>query len=307
MATSRPYQSTADLQLMLDLLLKVRPPARVADWPGVVELQEVMQRPAVTANTRLWLEADQLVAWAFVDEWTNLHFVGWPSTSVWAEDMIEWATSIADERAEAEEGLTLNVNAAENDRARIAFLLAHGFWRQAESTLYYVKSLGSPLEPPVLPPGFTIRPLGPDEVAAAAALHRAAFGTEYMSEENRRAMMVGEAYDPEGDLVAVAPDGRLAAYTMASMSPTENAVSGRADGFTDPVATHPAFRRIGLAKAVLLAGCAHLKARGATRARLGTSSSNVEMRAAAESAGYQVESSLLWFSKDVRPAAARSP
>ncbi len=49
-----------------------------------------------------------------------------------------------------------------------------------------------------------------------------------------------------------------------------------------------------------LGGCAHLKARGATRARLGTSSSNTAMRAAAESAGDRVESAMLWFGKDVR-------
>jgi GNAT superfamily N-acetyltransferase len=71
------------------------------------------------------------------------------------------------------------------------------------------------------------------------------------------------------------------------------------DGFTDPVATHADFRRHGLARALLLSGCAYLKVRGATRARLGTNSGNAGMRAAAESAGYRVESRMLWFSREV--------
>lgn len=306
MLTMHAYGSPSDLQPMIDLLLRVRPADRISEWPGVVELQEVLQRPAVTANTRLWFEGERLVAWAFMDEWTNLHFLGEPPMEPWAEQMLAWAVKLAQERRQSDDGLTLNANASEHDSERVALLQWCGFEEQDDPTLYYVRVLEASVEPPVLPPGFVIRPLRPDEVEAAAALHRAAFGTAYMTVENRRAMMWGEAYDPQGDLVAVAPDGRLAAYTMASMSPTENTISGRADGFTDPVATHPEFRRLGLAKALLLTGCAYLKVKGATRARLGTSSSNVGMRAAAEAAGYRVESKLLWFSKSDLTAVGAS-
>ncbi len=299
MLTMRPYEGLSDLQAMTRLLIAVRPPERISDWPGVVELQEVMQRPAVSANTRLWHEGERLVAWAFVDEWTNVHFLGAPPLEAWAGELFGWAMELARERRRSDPEVTLNANASDSDGERLDLLRRYGFDEQDEQTVYYARPLAGPVEAPVLPAGFVIRPLGPDEVDAAAALHRAAFGTDYMTTENRRALMWGEAYDPEGDLVAVAPDGRLAAYTMASMSPTENAISGRMDGFTDPVATHPDFRRLGLAKALLLTGCSHLKARGATRARLGTNSGNVGMRAAAESAGYRVESKLLWFSKAI--------
>jgi hypothetical protein len=44
--------------------------------------------------------------------------------------------------------------------------------------------------------------------------HRAAFGTEYLTVEERLATMREPEYDPELDLLAVAPDGRLAAYCM---------------------------------------------------------------------------------------------
>jgi ribosomal protein S18 acetylase RimI-like enzyme len=296
MLSERAYGGPADLERMIDLLLAMRPPERIADWPGVVELQEAMRRPAVSANTRLWDDSERLVAWAFLDEWTNLYFLGEPPAERWEEAIFDWASGIAVERARADPQVTLDANAAESDGDRIDLLRRHGFVEQEGHTLHYFRSLAEPIDEPILPEGFIIRALRADEVDAAAALHRAAFGTAYMTVENRRAMMASEAYEPEGDLVVVAPDGRLAAYTMASISVAENAVSGRMDGFTDPVATHADFRRLGLARALLLSGCAYLKAR---RARLGTDSSNAGMRSAAQSAGYRVESRMLWFSREV--------
>ena len=60
----------------------------------------------------------------------------------------------------------------------------------------------------VLPPGFTIRPAGgAAEAEAWVVLHRAAFGTERMELEERLAMLAEPEYDPQLDLVAVAPDG----------------------------------------------------------------------------------------------------
>jgi ribosomal protein S18 acetylase RimI-like enzyme len=73
------------------------------------------------------------------------------------------------------------------------------------------------------------------------------------------------------------------------------------DGFTDPVAVHPDFRRRGIARALMLSGFGLLKAMGATRARLGTSSEKLGMQAAAESVGYRLEGAMLWFSKEIEP------
>ena len=38
MLSGRTYEGSADLQPMIELLVAVRPPESVADWPGVVEL-----------------------------------------------------------------------------------------------------------------------------------------------------------------------------------------------------------------------------------------------------------------------------
>lgn len=294
--TVRAFDGQDDLRAMIDLVLTVRPRERIADFPGAVELQEMLARPAVSSHTRLWLDGPQLEAWGLVDEWTNIHFAGREPSERWAGEVFAWAAGVARERGKEE----LTANCADGNASRLMLLQAHGFELLEERSLLYARPLDEPLPEPVLPPGFAIRPLRDDEVEAAAALHRAAFGTEYMTVENRRAMMQGEAYRPEGDLMAVAPDGRLAGYTMASISAVENAASGRMDGHTDPVAVHPEFRRLGLASALMATGFRLLKDWGATRARLGTSSENIPMQRAAEAVGYRLDGAMVWLGKKVR-------
>lgn len=299
----RPYTGLADLDAMMALLLAVRPPERIADWPGVVELREIMAREAVAAQTRLWWAATgELQAWAFVDEFANIHFERRPAAAddAHAAAMFAWASGVIAAVTPVGETATLDARAQEADEARVALLLRHGFATQPDRTLHFVCDLADPIPAADLPPGFCIRPLAANEITEVAALHRAAFGTDYMTEENRRTMMAGPEYDPTGDLVAVTPAGRLAATMIASISAVENAAAGGADGFTDPVATHPDFQRRGLARALLLEGCAWLRAHGARRACLGTSSANLAMQRAAASAGYRLDHVACWFAREVR-------
>jgi mycothiol synthase len=168
----------------------------------------------------------------------------------------------------------------------------------SKSTLHCARSLSDPIPEPRVPEGFGIRHVaGEHEAEALAALHRAAFGTENMTTEGRLSWMRTPDYDPELDLVAVAPDGTLAAYVFCSISEEENALSGREDGYTDPVATHPAFQRRGLARALLLTGFRLLKRRGVETAHTSTGSWNVAMRQTARSVGYRVESTTIFFKK----------
>ena len=84
-----------------------------------------------------------------------------------------------------------------------------------------------------------------------------------------------------------------------SISREQNRRSGRNEGSTDPVATHPHFQRLGLARALLLTGLHKLKQRGMQTAVLGTSSENTAMQRAAQSVGFEVTATTLWFAKPV--------
>jgi hypothetical protein len=78
-----------------------------------------------------------------------------------------------------------------------------------------LRTLDEPIPEPALPPGFTIRAVaGEAEVAARVALQREAFGRTNQTVEGRLAFMRDPAYVPDLDLVAVAPDGTLAAFVV---------------------------------------------------------------------------------------------
>ena len=66
----RPYTAADDLQAMIDFLVAVRPAARITDYPGVVDLRELLALSAVQANTCLWFnEHGQMIGFAFVDSY----------------------------------------------------------------------------------------------------------------------------------------------------------------------------------------------------------------------------------------------
>jgi ribosomal protein S18 acetylase RimI-like enzyme len=107
-------------------------------------------------------------------------------------------------------------------------------------------------------------------------------------------MMSVPQYEPEMDLVAIAPNGELAAFCVCGFDDAEKQV-----GYTDPIGTHPDYRRIGLGKAIVSSGMQMLKTRNAKVVELGTSSDNLAMQGLAEALGFERVSERLWFSKTV--------
>jgi len=300
---SRRYSSETDLESMIDLLLAVRPAGRTGDYPSASDLREALALPRVQGNTRLWFGAGDLVGFAYVDPYHNLRFefaqqeapLGIESQIVdWGVDCVRRAIQ------ERGEPLTLDASCKADDSERIKLLERHGFVIGDMRTLRMARSLEQPIPVPQTPAGFHIcHVAGEHEVEALVALHRAAFGTENMTVEGRLAMMSAPEYDPELDLLATAADGRLAATCVCSISLEENARTGRNEGYTDPISTHPDFQRRGLARELLLTGFQMLKERGVDTAVLSTSSQNLAMQCTAERVGFRVESTKLWFAKPV--------
>ncbi len=299
--TSRVYAGADDLRLILDLLSRVRPPERIGGYPSPADLRELLCLPANQANTRLWLEEGRTIAFVLVDPFNNLLFEYRQADSDLEAEMVGWGVEcIRRAPHEGEEPPTLDANCREEDADRVALLERHGFVKQAVRSLHLTRPLREPIPAPTLPAGFEIRALkGREEVEDWVRLHRAAFGTEHMTVEERLAMMSGTDYSPDLDLVMTGPDGRLAAYCMGQIFREENAQTGRNEGYTDPVATHPQYQGRGLAKALLLTGLRLLRERGVDTAIMGTSSENEKMQRAAQAVGFRVESSTVWFAKPV--------
>lgn len=303
--THRLYAGPDDLPAMIQFLFAVRPAERLADYPGPVDLRELLALRAVQENTRLWFADDgRLVAYAFVDHYDNLRFALNPQASQpdLEAAIVDWGLACLRHAMGTEDKTrTLDASCREDDVEQIAFLQRHGFIRQDTRSLHLVRSLIESVPAPQLPDGFTIRHVqGEQEVAALVALHHAAFGTEHMTPEERLAMMRVPEYEAELDLVVVAPaSGRLAAYCLCGISQEENERTGRREGYTDPVATHPDFQRRGLARALLLTGLRKLQERGIDTAVLGTGSDNEAMLRTAQSVGFRVQTTTCWFSRPV--------
>jgi ribosomal protein S18 acetylase RimI-like enzyme len=300
--SSRLYE-TKDLPAMIDLLAVARPAAWIAEYPTSADLHELLSLPDTQAKTRLWFDANGLLAgFALVDPWNNLLFEILPqgeAVDEIASQMVAWGKACVERNTpKSGDPATLDASCRQDDLQRIALLEQNGFHRLEIRSLHLTRPLDEPIPAPELPPGFIIRPLaGASEMEALVALHRAAFGSEQMTLELRRAIMEAPEYIPELDLVVVAPDGRLAGYCTCQISPDEDARSGRSKGYTDPVAVHPDFQRRGLARALLLTGMRLLKERGLQAAVMGTSSENHAMQKVAEAVGFQVHSARLWYSQ----------
>ncbi|MBI5563992.1 MAG: GNAT family N-acetyltransferase [Chloroflexi bacterium] len=299
---TRPYADAVDLQAMIDLLYAARPVNRLNDYPGEIDLREMLATERQQKHTRLWLTLDgSLDAFALVDAYNNLWFEMAATDEPQAAQIIQWGVDdLCASVPEADATLTLDTNCSDANPERLALLKQHGFVEQPLRTLHMTRLLSEPIPEPELPIGFTVRPIaGEGEAERVTALHQAAFGTDTLTLEDRLAIMRTPDYDPTLDLIVIAPAGELAGYCTCQINAGENARTGQQNGDTDPVAVHPAYQGRGLARALLLSGCHLLKQRGMDMAELGTSSENVAMQRAAEAAGFRVQSSKVWFARAI--------
>jgi mycothiol synthase len=291
----RIYEDEKDFQVMIDLIAKVRPPEHLTDYPLKVNIEENLASAEIRAKTRLWFDGGQPVGWGYVDEFNNLQ---WELDNQYVEligaQIVEWGEACIRKAFVKRESVTLDASCIENYTERISFLKRHGFRQTEETTIAMARDLSEPIPEPKLPEGFVIRLIaGIQEAAFVAEMHRAAFRTEYMTTENRLAIMNTSEYDPSLDLVVVAPNGIIPANCICSVN------EQRKTGNTDPVATHPLYQRMGLAGALLITGLRSLKERGMLSSHLGTSGNNIAMQKTAESVGDTAEYKTIWFSKEV--------
>jgi len=159
---------------------------------------------------------------------------------------------------------TIHAEAADDDPDQIAWLEQAGYTRGDWYYLRYQRTLTGTLPLPVVPPGFNIRAIaGEHEVARRAALHRDSFfpytsaSYEEATARHRLAMRL-PGYRSDLDLMVVAPDGSLAAGCICWLD------AGNRSGLIEPLGTHPAFRRHGLARALVAEAMCRLAACGAT-------------------------------------------
>jgi ribosomal protein S18 acetylase RimI-like enzyme len=107
------------------------------------------------------------------------------------------------------------------------------------------------------------------------------------------------AYQPELDLIAIAPDDTWAAVCFGSIDEVADAIRIGRVGDVGLLGVHPAFRRQGLARALLLQMMQRVRKQGATRMVTETENDASPAMNLYRSLGFQPGSPWRWWHHDL--------
>ncbi len=282
--TSRPYQTDQDLQHMQRLLMEAR--SRTSDW-RYSHIGEATFRFAMIAfhlnpqeHVHLWHAASgELVAYALLGE-DPLFDVQVAPEAQWTSienEALAWAEATLAELRQRDPdrwGGDLVAGARQDDGRRRVFLGQHGFRYSGEfAEVNMLRTLSGPIPEPVVPPGYQIRAItGSEEAPARAAAHREVWlpwTDGDITDEQYSVFMQLPAYQRDLDIVAVAPDGTIAAFVNGWNDPLNRI------GELGTVGVLPAYRRRGLMRAVLFEVLRRMQAQGMERACVSTGVTNI--------------------------------
>ncbi|GAA3759982.1 hypothetical protein GCM10022225_51890 [Plantactinospora mayteni] len=175
------------------------------------------------------------------------------------------------------------------DSTRIRLLTELGFARFRTWDDVTARVLAGPVDEPVTPEGFVLRTARLADADQLARARNSAFDADWTAELYRSAVMTRPGYDPEREIVAEAPDGRIAAFTVYWLD-GRNRV-----GHFEPVGTHRDFHRRGLARAVMLTATHRMRAAGMTTVTVNYTADNLPAAALYASLGFRREHQTLGF------------
>ena len=167
------------------------------------------------------------------------------------------------------------------DIATSSLLSSLGWTQDPDSTWTENRRHLVGLPEPALPRGFHIRSArGIDEAEKLAAVHAASFAKAQLTPELYRKVMESPGYDPSREYVVVAPDGAFAAFTVTWHD------SINRTGLFEPVGTHAEYRRLGLARAVMVFAMREMAEAGLEQAVVLNENSNDASRGLYRSCGF---------------------
>jgi ribosomal protein S18 acetylase RimI-like enzyme len=250
-------------------------------------------------HIRLWCERDgRLAGYALLDDGPSFDCQVLPDCqgSAIEAEALAWAETRLLELRRRDPGRWaggLVSGARQDDESRQGFLEAHGFRPAGHCEVNLMRSLAGPIPAPSTPAGCRVRAVaGAGEASNRAAAQREVWHpwtVGDVSDEDYASLMRLPGYDRDLDVVAVAPDGVMAAYVNGWIDPLNRV------GDFGPVGTRPAYRQQGLARAVLLEGLHRMKARGMDRVSVSTGESNAPALRLYQSIGFVIENKTIEY------------
>ncbi|UCE13994.1 MAG: GNAT family N-acetyltransferase [Candidatus Heimdallarchaeota archaeon] len=205
---------------------------------------------------RIWAIESKIVALAIterigLDYYIQTH----PKFKFLEKDIVLWIEKQGRENKQKKPKQIINIFALENDEERITLLKTLEYQNLGLWEYNRKRSLTLPVPDYKLPNGYTIRSIRVEEdyrqlkeVLTSVFPHCSA-----MTEQRFRLFATASFYNQDLDLVVVAPDGvTFTAFCTIRMDPLSRIAE------LEPVGTHPNYRRLGLAKAVICEGLQRL-------------------------------------------------
>ncbi|WP_333278071.1 MULTISPECIES: GNAT family N-acetyltransferase [unclassified Microcoleus] len=313
----RPYAGESDLEAIADLINTCEAVDRLDEGTSISELEQEFNQPSrdLARDICLWEDAGGKLI-GFSELWISetgepidggLSFYVHPEARcgdveaaivAWGEGRMR---EVAKERGKP---VKLRSWARAEDRYRISVLTNCGFIVDR----YFcrmARSLSEPIAEPQFPEGFALR-VFPGEQDAEAWVEM--FNQSFIDHWNHHDLTVEKfkydlakpSYRKDLDLIAVAADGTFAAFCYCEINSEECDRTGRNEGWIAVLGTRRGFRKLGLGRAMLLAGLQRLKAAGVETAILGVDTANPSGALRLyESAGFHKIRDSISYVKDV--------
>lgn len=289
--SGRCYAGDRDLDAIAHLINTCEEVDRLDEGTSISELQQEFNAPSldVARDIRLWEDAEgELIGFAqlsvtepgeVIDGW--LWFRVHPDARggnveaaaiAWGEVRMREVSAMRGGRVK------LRTYARAEDCDRISVLASCGF-KVDRYFCRMARELWEPIPEPHFPEGFALRQF-PGEQDAAAWVEM--FNQSFIDHWNHHDLTVDKFkhelakpdYRNDLDLIAVADDGTFVSFCCCEICVEECDRTGRNEGWIACLGTRRGFRKMGLGRAMLLAGLHRLKAAGVATAILGVDAEN---------------------------------
>jgi ribosomal protein S18 acetylase RimI-like enzyme len=254
----REYRGAEDLVRMhaLQSAALQRDPRRTAPTPGDLTWWLHQHPPADATPKRVVVfeAGGQLVAWAVLWLPVTLTYGVDAGRSDAHDAVLEWFAGAA------EGDDPLDVALIEGDDAMRGAVERRGYCLADDEPWLHHMAFELDNEPPEPPlaDGYRLAHATDATLASRVAAHRDAFHPSRVALESYGTVRRTPPYRAELDVVALAPDGTVAAYALAWLDEASGV------GELEPVGTHSDHRRRGLGRAVCTEALRRLRAHGAS-------------------------------------------
>lgn len=257
----------------------------------------------LVSDVRLWEEVDatqgfqsgsRIVAMAN-PEIPFLYFIQiYPDYAFLEEEIIQWIEDhCAALKPDPDRKQKLSIVTLDGNTAREALLKERGFEMGPVYGILRIRPVDAPIPDFAPPEGFEIRSVIKEiDFERIAEAIRVIFGHgEWFTAEVLERIASCSFYNEDLDLVMVAPDGDIASFCTFRVDPPSRITE------LEPLGTHPDYRGLGLAKALLCEGFRRLRRYNPTLLYIGGAADTPAANRLYESVGFSKENVYHYWSK----------